>query len=105
MRTAVDTSKPGIPDLKPVPLERARPEFRWTSAAEIAEAMAAEAQGDIGDEISRLVGLYKPVLAPRASALRPAGMLRLDVRCPIERVAASLAFHALRGGADSAAKH
>ena len=80
----------------PVPLERAKPEFRWTSAEEIAAAMTDETEGPVHAEISRLAGLYAPVLAPKASALHPAGMMRLDVRCPIERVAASLVFQQLK---------
>jgi hypothetical protein len=80
----------------PIRLERARPEFRRLSAAEITEALRFRGNGPVRDEISRLVSLYAPVLAPEASAVRPAGTLRLDVRCPIEEAAASLAFRALK---------
>lgn len=85
---------------RPITLERTRPEFRTVDAAQIADALKEGNRRDpVYREVSRLINLYAPVLAPRARELRPAGTLRLDVRCPIERVAAGLAFRAMKNQA------
>jgi hypothetical protein len=77
-------------------LERTRPEFAALDFRVIADALKDPAhKNPVGQEITRLMRLYAPVLLPRTRALKPAGKLRLDVRCPIERVAADLAFRAL----------
>ncbi len=92
--TVADRKSGAMP--APVPLARALSQFRRLEATQVAKALRADSRGDpVCREVSRLVGLYKPVLAPCASALKPAGLLRLDVRCPIEEVAANLAFRAL----------
>ena len=121
MRTTVETVKPHILGLVArwrkrrvtakraplyVPLARAKPEFQATTAAEIAAVMAGKTLGGpIRQEISRLIALYAPVLAPKAASLPPSALLRLDVRCPIERVAASLAMHASLKPAKSGTTH
>jgi hypothetical protein len=80
----------------PVTLARALPAFRRLDAARVSAALREDDRADpVCAEVSRLVALYRPVLAPCATALKPAGLLRLDVRCPIEEVAASLAFRTL----------
>ncbi|MEZ0223980.1 MAG: hypothetical protein ACAH83_05460 [Alphaproteobacteria bacterium] len=82
-------------DLNTVRLERARPGFEALDFAAVAEALQDTSRvNPVGLEVRRLARLYAPALLPRTRTLKPSGKLRLDVRCPIEKVAADLAFRA-----------
>lgn len=95
--TGLVTAEKDAQKAVPVALERARSEFRRLSAADVATALKACAPRDpVCGEVSRLVGLYAPVLASQSSAVLPAGVLKLDVRCAVEQAAANLAFRALK---------
>lgn len=80
---------------QPLRLARARPEFSRLRQDEVLRALG-DADHPLSREVARLVELYMPMLQKPARDIRPAGLLRLDVRAPIEKVAADLAFRALR---------
>ena len=70
-------------------MPRARPEFVHLSEADVWEAMGG-AGGAIEAEVTRLVAQFTMrLMACDEQQGRDAdrGMLRIDVRCPIERVA------------------
>jgi hypothetical protein len=87
-----------------VRLERARPAFKDLDFPSIAAALQDRgSRNPVCLEVRRLARLYTPLLLPRTRALKPAGTLRLDVRCPIEKIAADLAFRALAQGSNARA--
>jgi hypothetical protein len=92
LREAARKGQPG----GPVPLSRARPEFARLKPEEIAPVLEGQDRAHpVYAELQRLVGLYAPVLRTSAEAIPPRSLLKLDVRAPIEKVAADLAFRAL----------
>jgi hypothetical protein len=78
----------------PLRLARTRPEYAGLRQEEILRVLGdADAKDHpVSQEVARLAGLYLPRLKEPVRAIRPAGLLRLDVRAPIEKVAADLAF-------------
>jgi len=69
-------------------MPRARPQFIHLLEAEVWKAVAEDAGGSVGVEVTRLVAELTIRLMARAEqGPEPGGGMQVRARCPIERVA------------------